>query len=99
MRSTKGEDGVRRIVAKVSVPLRRNEIAMFALASSRFDNSDTDALNEFEKLNKRQLFNVAKEVIARRGAVVPDETVMNKWTERQIERATKHVDALFPEVD
>ena len=97
MRSILCEDNKRRIQAKVVVPMGVYEITMFALANPCFMDEE-EAMNAFENLNKRQLFNVAKETVAIRGAAVPEDVVAENWTERQIARAQNHVTMLFPEV-
>lgn len=97
MRSKICEDGKFRIQAKVVVPMGVQEITMFALANPRFFSVE-EAMNDFENLNKRELFNVAKESIALRGTNQPDDIVNENWTQRQINRAHNHVIMLFPEV-
>lgn len=104
MRSKLCDDGKHRILAKVVVPMGQQEITLFALANPRFHGADgvlPDAMNDFENLNKRQIFNVAKESVALRGDSldVADKIATEKWTPRQISRATQHVKMLFPEVD
>ncbi len=100
MRSKICEDGKARILAKVVVPMGVQEITLFAMANPRFHEND-EAMNDFENLNKRQLFNVAKESVALRGDNIElaDNIVVDNWTTRQIARATQHVKRLFPEVD
>jgi hypothetical protein len=100
MRSKICEDDKRRILAKVVVPMGVNEITTFALANPCFV-SDTDAMNTFQNLNKRQLFQIAKESVSLRGVNIDIATNYAKqlWTFRQIERAQAHVKMLFPEVD
>lgn len=100
MRSTLCEDGKHRIIAKVVIPMGITEIATFAMAHPQFQDNE-NAMNDFEYLNKRQLFNVAKDTVALRGASLADAEVdvHRNWTARQIERATAHVTMLFPEVN
>ena len=100
MRSTECDDGKRRIIAKVVVPMGAAEITMFALSNPSFF-SDDDAMNTFEKYNKRELFNIAKESVAVNGANLIDakHLVNENWSDRQILRAKQHVFRLFPEVD
>ena len=98
MRSILGEDGKRRIQAKVVVPMGIDEITMFALSNPRFAD-DTSAMNNFENLNKRQMFQVAKESVALRGTELPTEIVSGMWSERQMARARDYVKQLFPEVE
>jgi hypothetical protein len=100
MRSKLCEDGDRRILAKVVVPMGATELTAYALANPRFLD-DAEAMNTFENLNKRQLFNIAKESVAFRGDNVDIAVTYSKqvWTPRQIKRANAHVKLLFPEVD
>lgn len=108
MRSKLCEDGKNRILAKVAVPMGTMEIVTYAMANPRFLDKtamtavlDEHAMNDFENLNKRQLFNVAKETVALTG--VDFEAARNRaaavWTPKQMQRATEHVVRLFPEVD
>jgi len=100
MRSKLCEDGRRRIIAKVVVPMGAQEITTYALAHPQF-KMDEDAMNTFENLNKRELFNVAKESVAYRGdnLSTANDIVADTWSPRQIDRAQTHVARLFPEVD
>ena len=100
MRSKICDDGKARILAKVVVAMGVQEITMFSLSNPRFVK-DEEAMNTFENLNKRQLFNVAKESVAFRGdsLAIAEDVANQNWTVRQIERARKHVELLFPEVD
>lgn len=98
MRSTECEDGLRRITAKVAVPLGLNEITMFALANPVFKDT-SDRINQFENFNKRELFNLAKDSIRLRGDALPTDIVEQVWSPRQIDQASAHVKFLFPEVD
>jgi hypothetical protein len=100
MRSMICEDGRRRILAKVLVPMGREEITLFALSNIRFMGDD-DAMNNFERLNKRELFATAKDTVSFFGdsASGAADRINVTWTERQVQRARAHVDRLFPEVD
>jgi hypothetical protein len=97
MRSKQCEDGKRRILAKVEVPVDADAILTYALAHPSLEGDD--AMNHFENANKRQLFQMAKETIRLYGVEKPADRVSVRWTERQIERARIHVRRLFPEVD
>lgn len=100
MRSKLCEDGKLRILAKVVVPMGAQEITTYALSNPLF-HKDEEAMNSFENLNKRQLFNVAKESVALRGdsLELADNIATENWTPRQIQRAREHVERLFPEVN
>jgi len=99
MRSTVCEDGNRRLLAKVVVPMGVREIAMFALANPQFHKPAPRSLADFKNLNKRQLFNVAKDTVAMQGNMLPENIVNEYWTPKQIANAFEHVTMLFPEVD
>lgn len=97
MRSTLCSDNKRRILAKVEVAIGTDDIMTFALAHPSL-NSD-EAMNDFENLNKRQLFNLAKETIRDHGTDTPTKMIAARWSQKQITRARLHVRRLFPEVD
>lgn len=97
MRSKICDDGKRRILAKVEVAVDTNDILTFALVHPSLTGDE--AMNDFENLNKRQLFNLAKETIRMYGTAQPAEMVGSRWSEKQIVRARQHVRRLFPEVD
>lgn len=104
MRSKLCEDGKLRILAKVVVPMGVHEITTFALANPRFFTEAgalPEAMNDFENLNKRQLFNVAKDSVALRGdsLEIALEVIGGVWSPKQIARARDHVERLFPEVN
>jgi endonuclease YncB( thermonuclease family) len=98
MRSKLCEDGKRRILAKVEVPVDTDQISTFALVHPSF-NQVPDPMNRFENLNKRQVYNLAKETIRLYGIDAPFEMVGINWSAAQIARAKVHITTLFPEVD
>lgn len=100
MRAKLCEDGKQRIMAKIPVPMGVKEITTFALSNPMF-HGDEEAMNHFENLNKRQLFQVAKDAVALRGTSLElaESVMINNWTARQVKRATDHVERLFPEVN
>lgn len=99
MRAKTCMDGVNRIQAKIIVPMGVEEITKFAMANPMF-HRDEEAMNAFENLNKRQMFNVAKQSVALRGNSIETagHYVQEFWTTRQLKRALAHVTILFPEV-
>jgi len=104
MRSNLCDDGKFRIFAKVVVPMGHREITMFALSNPKFHGPDgryDEAMNDFENLNKRQLFDLAKKSVALRGSnlSLAINIVNQQWSPKQIDRAHEHVRRLFPEVD
>ncbi len=99
MRSKLCEDGKRRILAKVEVPIDAAQISTYALVHPSFYQIE-DPMSEFENLNKRQLFNLAKDTIRMYGVDTPHEMIGgSRWTKKQVGRANAHVQSLFPEVD
>jgi hypothetical protein len=99
MRSKVCDDGKRRILAKVEVAVDTSQISTYALVHPTFLEVK-DPMSEFENLNKRQLFNLAKESIRLFGVNSPNEIVGTTiWSKKQIARANAHVQTLFPEVD
>ena len=97
MRSKICDDGKRRILAKVEVAVDTDDILTFALVHPSL--AGEEALNDFMNLNKRQLFNLAKETIRLYGTAQPAEMVSSRWSQKQITRARTHVRTLFPEID
>jgi hypothetical protein len=98
MRSSLDDDGVRRIQAKIVVPMGIDEITAFALSNPRFAGYKA-GINQFESLNKREMFQVAKESVALRGTELPTAIVSKMWTVIHQRRARKYVVGLFPEVE
>ena len=97
MRSKVCDDGKRRILAKVEVAMGTNDIMLFALVHPSLTGDE--AMNDFENLNKRQLFNLAKDTIRLYGTEEIEFVAKSKWSEKQIARARQHVRRHFPEVD
>lgn len=98
MRSKVSDDGKRRILAKVEVAVDTDKILRYALVHPMFSDSNTK-LDDFEKLNKRQIFKCAKESIGMFGSKILEQSVPPMWSSRQVDRARQHVRRLFPEVD
>ena len=98
MRAKTCIDGVNRIQAKIVVPMGIQEITTYAMSHPIFHKNE-EAMNDFENLNKRQMFNVAKASVALRGDSLEtaDQHVKQSWTPRQIKRGVAHVTVLFPE--
>jgi hypothetical protein len=98
MRSNLGEDGVRRILAKVEVPVTSREIATYAMCHDSLQEY-ANPLHGIEKLNKRQVFLLAKDVLRKRGTMAPKEIMQQRWKEKQINDVYNFVKAQFPECD
>ena len=70
MRSHACEDGIKRITAKLIVPLCLDDIVLYSLSALAFTNAAADSFNPvsyLETLNKRQVFTLAKNEIIDRG--------------------------------
>lgn len=98
MRSKLCDDGNRRILAKVEVPVGASEISTYVLQHPSFHDVESP-INTFESLNKRQLFILAKESIRLFGTMRGDPSHSFVWPDNHIRRAKKHVKTMFPEVD
>lgn len=98
MRSKVGEDGLRTILAKVEVPIGRDQIAMYAMSHPSLKEY-ANPMHGIEKLNKRQVFVLAKDSIREFGVHIPYEIVEDRWEPEHVERVKKHMIDLFPECD
>ena len=98
MRSKLCDDGNRRILAKVEVPVGTSEISNYVLQHPSFADV-VSPINTFESLNKRQLFILAKESIRWFGTMRANPPNKIVWPDNHIARAKKHVKIMFPEVD
>tara|TARA_B100000035_G_scaffold83946_1_gene70499 strand:- start:458 stop:754 length:297 start_codon:yes stop_codon:yes gene_type:complete len=98
MRSAICDDGKRRILAKVEVPVGATDITYYALAHPEILNNDNPE-NKLAQLNKRQIFLLAKETLRRWGTEEPFELVVQNYKRECINKLEKHVTSLFPEID
>ena len=98
MRSKMMDDGVRRILAKVEVPVTSREIATYAMCHKSLQEY-ANPLHGIEKLNKRQVFLLAKDVLRERGTIAPQEIIQERWEEKHINDVYKFVKQQFPECD
>tara|TARA_B100000989_G_scaffold260909_1_gene211696 strand:- start:211 stop:492 length:282 start_codon:yes stop_codon:yes gene_type:complete len=75
MRATKYEDGIKRIKAKIEVPMCIDDVSTYVL--SAFTSNIVD-LAKIQKLNKRELLQLAKDEVRDKGTgKISIETVDN----------------------
>ena len=98
MRSTICDDGVKRIMAKVEVPVDSRSITYYALRHPEVMNNENPEA-KIKSLNKRQIFLLAKETLRLWGTDDPFETVAENYKNGAVERIGQHVRSLFPEID
>lgn len=98
MRSALCEDGKRRMIAKVEVPVDGTEIAVYAMGHPSLGEY-ANPMHGIEKLNKRQIYQLAKDTIREFGIHVPYEIVSGRWKEQHVQRVKNYVVEMFPECD
>ena len=75
MRATKYEDGVKRIKAKIEVPMCIDDVSTYILSAI---TSNIVYLAKIQKLNKRELLQLAKDEVRHKGTgKISIETVDN----------------------
>mgnify|MGYP000017581083 FL=1 len=102
MRSHACEDGIKRITAKLIVPLCLDDIVLYSLSALAFTNAAADSFNPvsyLETLNKRQIFTLAKNEVIDRGKNIPRSRVTSVYSEADINRATDIIKEIFPELN
>ncbi len=98
MRSKLCEDGKRKILAKVEVPVDIESMTHYTLAHPDMNNGQ-DPMKMLTALNKREIFALAKTSIRLWGVDLPSKSVQAKWDAEYIQTAQKYIKKLFPEVD
>ena len=94
MRSELYPDGVRRINAKIEIPMSDADVSLYILSAIVSENS---TLNDIQSLNKRQLLQLAKEEIWRDGAEVPRVRAENADRDTKV-IIKNYVRMMFPEL-
>jgi len=94
MRATQYADGVKRINAKIEVPLSATDVGDYILCAIKHRNIN---LNKVQQLNKRQLFQLAKDEILVLGQGSPTEAVFDVDSETKI-IVRNYVKQMFPEL-
>lgn len=75
MRATKYEDGIKRIKAKIEVPMSVDDVSIYILSALTSNIVD---LAKIQKLNKRELLQLAKDEVRVKGTKqISIETVEN----------------------
>jgi serine protease inhibitor len=75
MRATKYEDGIKRIKAKIEVPMSVDDVSIYILSALTSNIVD---LAKIQKLNKRELLQLAKDEVRDKGTgKISIETVDN----------------------
>lgn len=95
MRSELYPDGVRRINAKIEIPMSDADVSLYILSAIVSENS---TLNDIQNLNKRQLLQLAKEEIWRDGAEVPRQRAENADRDTKV-IVKNYVRMMFPELN
>ena len=98
MRSALCDDGKRRMIAKVEVPVDGTEIALYAMGHPTLKEY-ANPMHGIEKLNKRQIYQLAKDTTREYGVQVPYDIVNERWKEQHRQRVTNYVVEMFPECD
>lgn len=98
MRSKLCEDGKRKILAKVEVPIDVESMTHYTLAHPDMNNGQ-DPLKLLQTLNKREIFSLAKTSIKLWGVDMPKNNVQQNFKAEDIKVAQTYIRTLFPEVD
>jgi hypothetical protein len=94
MRATIYNDGVKRINAKIEIPLSDEDVSDYILSAIVSDVID---LKELQRLNKRQLLQVAKDEIRVMGTEQPKYRISTVDKETDI-IVRNYVKQMFPEL-
>jgi len=94
MRATTYEDGVKRINAKIEVPLSDNDVGDYILSALLSEAID---LNRLQQLNKRQLLHLAKEEIRTFGIDQPLVRICEVDNDTRV-IVKNYVKRMFPEL-
>lgn len=94
MRATKFNDGIKRIKAKIEVPLSNDDVSDYILSAIL---NEVVNLKELQKLNKRQLLQLAKDEIRVSGTEQPKQRLVEVDNETNI-IVRNYVKQMFPEL-
>jgi hypothetical protein len=95
MRATTCSDGVKRINAKIEVPMTHVDVSDYVLSAV---SGEVVTLESVQQLNKRQLLQVAKEEVYNYGVSVPRQRAKEVDTKTNI-IIRNYVKNMFPEID
>jgi hypothetical protein len=94
MRAQVYPDGVKRINAKIEIPMTHEDVAEYIMSAIV---SDQVNLDEVQRLNKRELLRVAKDEIYCMGVEAPRYRINDLDTETKI-IVKNYVKNMFPEL-
>lgn len=94
MRAQVYPDGVKRINAKIEIPMTHQDVAEYVLSAIVNEQINLD---QVQKLNKRELLRVAKDEIYLLGVETPKTRIGNVDTETNI-IVRNYVKQMFPEL-
>lgn len=94
MRSQIYPDGVKRINAKIEIPMTHHDVSDYVLSAVCSDIVD---INQVQKLNKRELLRVAKDEIYYKGVNQPKKGINDIDTKTDI-IVRNYVKQMFPEL-
>lgn len=95
MRAQLYPDGVKRINAKIEIPMSHDDVSDYIVAAIANDSVTLDAVQE---LNKRELLRVAKGEIYSMGVEAPRSLVNNVDHDTNV-IVKNYVKRMFPELD
>jgi hypothetical protein len=94
MRAQIYPDGVKRINAKIEIPMTHIDVAEYVLSAIVTENVNLD---QVQRLNKRELLRVAKDEIYTQGVEAPKQQLKGIDTETNI-IVRNYVKNMFPEL-
>ena len=94
MRAQVYPDGVKRINAKIEIPMTHQDVAEYVLSTIVNENINLD---QVQKLNKRELLRVAKDEIFCLGVEAPKTRISNVDQETNI-IVRNYIKLMFPEL-
>lgn len=94
MRATIYKDGIKRINAKIEVPLSNEDVGDYILSAIVAESID---LKTLQQMNKRQLLHLAKEEIKTSGTQNPRERVNGIDNDTKV-IVKNYVKQMFPEL-
>jgi hypothetical protein len=95
MRAQLYPDGVKRINAKIEIPMSHDDVSDYIVAAIVGDNV---TLDEVQNLNKRELLRVAKGEIYNLGVEAPRQLTRNVDRDTSV-IVKNYVKRMFPELD
>jgi hypothetical protein len=92
MRATKYDDGIKRIKAKIEVPMSEDDVSNFILSALTSNVVDLSAV---QRLNKRELLQLAKEEVRINGT----EAIVSESVDNDTKVIVRnYVKQMFPEL-